>query len=144
LDGFIPSGRTFKFPPHNSWAGAMLWPFQYSASIVSETMDQPVKISASTPNNTIRNKEVSDSITYGVRGGIKIEGKTPRSNTDVNAAFTKIFSYNQPDYETTKVKETVTEASWHMTFTETTGWIQSNQLKPIIWESNVHVWAICK
>lgn len=119
LNGFIPSGRKFSFPSNNSWLGSMLWPEQYSIKVMSESLDKPVKITDSTPTNTIRSKEVSDSITYGIGGGVKIEGKTPGVAADVNAAFTKTISYQQPDYETTKVKGTISESLWNTSFTET-------------------------
>lgn len=119
VNGFIPSGRKFNFPPGNSWYGSMLWPYQYSTTIKNVSPDNKVKISDSTPVNSIRNKEVSESITYGIGGGVKVEGKTPGANVDSNAAFTKTISYQQPDYETVKTTGTTNTASWKTTFTET-------------------------
>ncbi|NTJ98465.1 hypothetical protein HQ633_12755, partial [Enterococcus faecium] len=118
--GFIPSGRRFTFPPRNSWLGFMLWPYKYSTTITNISLDKPVKIIESTPSNTIKNKEVSDSIVYGVGGGVKLEGKTPGASLDANAAFSKTISYQQPDYETIKTSGTTQKTSWDTVFTETT------------------------
>ncbi|HGF7600439.1 TPA: enterococcus pore-forming toxin Epx [Enterococcus hirae] len=130
VSGFVPSGRKFIFPPHNTWVGSMLWPVQYSTTVKNSSKDNTVKISDSTPANTIRNKEVSNSITYGIGGGVKIEGKTPGANLDSSVAFTKTISYQQPDYETVKTVGTTQMATWKTTFTETTDGYTRNSWNP--------------
>ncbi|HHB0784458.1 enterococcus pore-forming toxin Epx [Enterococcus faecium] len=120
LNGFIPSGKQYYFPPNNTWVGNMYWPSQYKTTVSSESLDQTVKIINTTPNNAIRNKDVSTSITYGVGGGVKVEGKTVGANIDANAAFTKTISYEQPDYETVQTQWTTDKTTWETNFTETT------------------------
>ncbi|EOS7733901.1 enterococcus pore-forming toxin Epx [Enterococcus hirae] len=131
LNGFIPSGRKFMFPKNNTWKGEMMWPQRYSTAVYNESLDKPVKISDSTPNNTIRNKEVTNSITYGIGGGIKMEGKQPGANLDANAAITKTISYQQPDYETTKTTSTINGVNWNTDFTETRDGYTRNSWNPV-------------
>lgn len=119
VKGFIPSGRKFMFPKNNTWKGEMMWPVKYSTAVYNETMDKPAKITDSTPNNTIKSKEVTDSITYGIGGGIKMEGKQPGASIDGNAAISKSITYQQPDYETTKTTSTISGVNWNTDFAET-------------------------
>ncbi|MHB9652721.1 enterococcus pore-forming toxin Epx (plasmid) [Enterococcus faecalis] len=120
VNGFVPSGRKFIYPKNNTWEASMLWPSSYKATIINESIDSPVKITNSTPSNTIRNKEVSSSISYGFGGGISIQGKSAGGSLNGNVAFTKNISYQQPDYETIQTKGTNYEVAWKTNFTETT------------------------
>lgn len=131
LNGFIPSGRKFIFPKNNTLKGEMLWPQRYSTAVYNIPLDKSVKITNSTPDNTIRSKEVSNSITYGIGGGIKMEGKQPGANLDANAAITKTISYQQPDYETAKTTSTVTGVNWNTNFTETRDGYTRNSWNPV-------------
>lgn len=131
LNGFIPSGRKFIFPKNNTLKGEMLWPQRYSTAVYNIPLDKSVKITNSTPDNTIRSKEVSNSITYGIGGGIKMEGKQPGANLDANAAITKTISYQQPDYETAKTTSTVTGVNWNTNFTETKDGYTRNSWNPV-------------
>lgn len=131
LNGFIPSGRKFIFPKNNTWKGEMLWLQRYSTAVYNIPLDKSVKITNSTPDNTIRSKEVSNSITYGIGGGIKMEGKQPGANLDANAAITKTISYQQPDYETVKTTNTVNGVNWNTNFTETRDGYTKNSWNPV-------------
>lgn len=119
IEGFIPSGRKFIYPKTNTWQASMLWPNSYETTIINDPLDSNVKITNSTPNNTIRNKEVSSSISYGFGGGISVEGKNVGGSVNGNIAFTKSISYQQPDYETIQTEGSNNRVAWKTNFTET-------------------------
>ncbi|EGO2842933.1 hypothetical protein IBQ15_002691 [Enterococcus faecalis] len=119
IEGFIPSGRKFIYPKDNTWQASMLWPNSYATTIINDPLDSNVKITNSTPNNTIRNKEVSSSISYGFGGGISVEGKNVGGSANGNIAFTKSISYQQPDYETVQTEGNSNRVAWKTNFTET-------------------------
>lgn len=119
IEGFIPSGRKFIYPKDNTWQASMLWPNSYATTIINDSLDSNVKITNSTPNNTIRNKEVSSSISYGFGGGISVEGKNVGGSANGNIAFTKSISYQQPDYETVQTEGNSNRVAWKTNFTET-------------------------
>ncbi|HAT4341054.1 TPA: beta-channel forming cytolysin [Clostridium perfringens] len=116
LKGFIPSGR--EIFPISKYRGVMKWPFKYSIDVKNISLKDNIKIVDSVPKNTISTKEVNDTISYSIGGGIDTSSKGKLS-ANANYAVSKSISYVQPDYNTIQTKDTNSEVSWNTEFAET-------------------------
>lgn len=122
LKGFMPSKREIRSLFKSQ--GFMEWPFKYTVDVKNQSLDESVKIVDSVPKNTIFNKDVTNSISYSIGGGIDISkessGKASASaSLNANYAVSKSISYVQPDYNTVQLKDTNNIASWKTEFAET-------------------------
>ena len=114
LKGFIPSGR--KIFALSKYRGVMRWPIKYMVDLKNNSLDSSVKIVDSVPKNTISTKEVNNTISYSIGGGIDTSNK---ASLNANYAVSKSISYVQPDYNTIQTNDTNSIASWNTEFAET-------------------------
>lgn len=118
LKGFIPSGRTIKKESDN--VATMKWPYSYLVKVESFCDDDTVKITESLPDNTIASKEVSQTVTYSLGGGLDVDSTgLPSGGLNASSEFSKTIEYTQPDYITIKTDDTNTVAGWNIQFAET-------------------------
>ena len=114
LKGFIPSGR--KIFALSKYRGVMRWPIKYMVDLKNNSLDSSVKIVDSVPKNTISTKEVNNTISYSIGGGIDTSNK---ASLNANYAVSKSIRYVQPDYNTIQTNDTNSIASWNTEFAET-------------------------
>lgn len=114
IKGFIPSGR--KIFSLSKYRGVMKWPIKYMVDIKNNSFDSSVKIVDSVPKNTISTKEVNNTISYSIGGGIDTSNN---ASINANYAISKSISYVQPDYNTIQTNDTNRIASWSTEFAET-------------------------
>lgn len=113
LNGFIPSGRKILYL--NPYRGVMQWPVSYQIE-VENISDNSVKIVDNIPKNTIETKDVNESVSYSIGGGVNTS-KTGSLNT--NVAYSKSVKYTQPDYITVQTEGTNNKVVWNTKFAET-------------------------
>ncbi|EKD5200883.1 leukocidin family pore-forming toxin, partial [Enterococcus faecalis] len=140
INTFIPSGlryvEGYKYkgvtnPIYKNLSAGMLWPKKYRVEVVNIPIDQATKIITATPNNNIKEKQVSDTISYGFGGSVSADGKKPGGSIEANLAYTKTTTYDQPDYETSQIKKTTKEAVWDTSFVETRDGYTPNSWNPV-------------
>lgn len=113
LNGFIPSGRKILYL--NPYRGVMHWPVSYKIE-AENTSNDSVKIVDNIPKNTIETKDVNESVSYSIGGGVNTS-KTGSLNA--NAAYSKSVKYTQPDYITVQTEGTNHRVVWNTKFAET-------------------------
>lgn len=132
LKGFIPSGR--EIIRFSDYRGLMRWPYRYKVKIENISEKGDVQIVESIPKNTIENKEVSESVSYSIGGGVSVSDQGSASaSLNANATVSKTVKYNQPDYITVKTKDTNNEVSWKTEFAETRDGYDVNSWNILYW-----------
>ncbi|MGV2803257.1 hypothetical protein GNF85_06135 [Clostridium perfringens] len=91
IKGFIPAGR--KVFTLSKYRDVMIWPIKYMVDVKNNSLDSYVKIVDSVP----KNKEVNNTISYSIGGGIAISDTSNKASLNENYVVLKSISYVQPD-----------------------------------------------
>lgn len=126
IGGFIPSGR--KVFGLNNDRGVMQWPVKYGVEVENISEKKNVRIVDNVPKNTIESKEVNESLSYSVGGGIDT---SKNASLNSNVAFSKVIKYTQPDYITLQRSGTNNNVSWDTKFAETRDQYSLDSWNPI-------------
>lgn len=117
---FIPSGLSRV---GGYYQADMYWPSKYYTTLTTYDRNNRVKITKSIPTNQIDTVSVSETMGYSIGGSLSIEyGKEgPKAGRGINGSYTaqRSVTYDQPDYRTLLMKDSVNSASWEVAFNAT-------------------------